>query len=81
MSVIGFGWPARLYAPLPYVQQPRPAYGAVVPAGATAQIVVVLTVHGSAAYASGEDVIYTSQGQTYIQDNPHDLLLGHQHCP
>jgi hypothetical protein len=77
VSAIGFGWPTRLYGPR---QCQRPAVGTVIPAGATAQIVVVVTVHGSSAFANGEDLTYTSQGQSWFQANPHDLQLGHGPC-
>jgi hypothetical protein len=77
VSVIGFGWPAQLFAPRQYQ---RPAVGAVIPAEGTAQIVVVVTVRGSSAFANGEDLTYSSQGQSWFQANPHDLQLGHGPC-
>jgi hypothetical protein len=77
ISVIGPGWPAKRWAPASYE---RPADGTVIRPGATAQIVVLVKVHGRNAFANGLDLTYTSQGQSWIQKDPHLLRLGH-YCP
>jgi hypothetical protein len=77
ISVIGFGWPAKRWAPATYV---RPVGAVTVPPRGDVQIVVVVRVHGRNAFANGMDVTYSSQGQAWIQKDPHLLRLGH-YCP
>ena len=57
-----YGWPARSLR--------HPAIGATVRAHGYEQIVTVLTADGTTAYASGEDVSYTSHGQSYVHVTP-----------
>ena len=57
-----YGWPTR--------SQRHPADGATVRANGYEQILTVITAGGPSAYAAGEDVSYTSQGQSYVHEIP-----------
>jgi hypothetical protein len=54
----------------------HPVAGTIVPPGGYVEILFTVTAGGPDAYAAGEDVSYTSRGQSYTQANPWRMGLG-----
>jgi hypothetical protein len=68
-----YGWPpASLRHPA--------SSGVLVPAGMAVTVLFVVTATSSAAFFGGQDVAYSSQGQSYTQANPRFLGPGPD-CP
>jgi hypothetical protein len=63
-----YGWPPTSLR--------HPASGLVVPAGRGVVVLFTVTGDSPAAYFSGQDISYTSQGQSYTQANPRFLGPG-----
>lgn len=64
-----YGWPRRSWR--------HPAAGAIIPAHGYLQVLTVVTADGPSAYATGEDAVYTSQGQSYLHVTTFYLGMRH----